>query len=168
MKKFVSLWLLAVCVCMSFGSLRVSADDHKDITQYLGKTFSEIRQEFPFLYEAEEEYGDGKSFFTDGEICFYFGSGFSNDRKDTDTVNRIVLTHKDTAATWSLGSMMCSAATYMDEKIYMEKEGYELVLQTGEGRHIWSDGEHVCIVTRHPLSSGCLEIDLSMAGDDYS
>lgn len=146
------------CFADSEGIKQIAEDNTVNVLQYFGMTYNEILMERSGLYKAIDSFGSGKEFLTDGRIDFYFDYCYSDDIYDA-AVNRIVITNNDFGRSF-VGENMCIPATYNDEILYMEANGFENVCTLGDLRKVWVSDDYIAIVSRGPYS-GCCEIDIS-------
>ena len=162
MRKPYGLFVL-ITVCLTFLlANNVQAEYYgTDVSSYLGKTVSYLYDTFQeSLWEGQDTLSSGRSFLTDGKVCFYYEFCYPGDSMMDKVIDRIVLNNNCGSEYW-IGSLS-GGATYMDEYSGCTGMGYECILQTGDGRQIWQDSDnHLIIVTRGPWAGAC-EIDYSM------
>lgn len=141
-------------------------DSGTDIVPFLGMTYAEIQEMMPDLFEAADLFGSGRTFLTDGLISFYFEYNYGDYQDQFECkVNRIVVGNNDYHNKYRIGKMMCLGATRADEREFMSGEGYTAAFSTGDERNVWTDGQHIVIVTRGPYAS-CSAMEISFAAED--
>ena len=149
---------LTLMILLSLSVPGLADEFGTDVSGYLGKTVSEVRNDFPELYSGNDSNNSGRDYLTDGKVLFYYEYNYSSEGERSATgqerINRIVLNNL-CGSEYRIGSLP-GGSTYGDEYGILTGMGYEFLYGTGDIRHFWMDEEgHLIIVTRGMWAGAC-------------